>query len=193
MSRFPHSTSNGVYNGNPGPSRSPDEHKSRGPALPLPHVPFCPTPPWLKGRRDSPSSSASSSEGFNTPPAGFYMLPPLEIISVPRQAKYLRVARPEEDNIPKAPCLKPNRSKSKPGNIIVPPNVPIAIATARTPSVPPPISAVQGHEMRRPSTPLTPLSPGSPGYVDPDTQRGLVRAVGLRAFPIRTEREYSRR
>ncbi|KAJ7142962.1 hypothetical protein C8R44DRAFT_974420 [Mycena epipterygia] len=180
--------------------RSPSVHPStRSPVEYIPNSPpkfnsphdfpiMGPTPPWFK-RRHNPPANASPS------PQEFYMLPPLEIISVPRQAKYLTVQPPPEDAVLRdhVPRPKGSRPKSKPQNIVVPASRPIALATAHTPlSVPPSISAVFQAPSRcgegDRSAPGTPGSPEPSPYIDPGLATGLPRALGLRAFPIRAER-----
>ncbi|KAJ7935905.1 hypothetical protein B0H13DRAFT_448166 [Mycena leptocephala] len=150
------------------------------------------TPPWLKRRNDPPANASPS-------PLPYYALPPLEIISVPPQAKYLIVSPPPEDPVLRdhVPRAKGSKPKAKPHNItIVPASRPVALLTAHTPSVPPPISAVfhgpvnGGHGQGNRSTPGTPYSPEPSPYIDPALSTGLPRALGIQAYPIRTQRPW---
>ncbi|KAJ7720450.1 hypothetical protein DFH07DRAFT_306271 [Mycena maculata] len=144
-----------------------------------------PTPPWLK-RRHNPPANASPS------PKQLYMIPPPEIISVPRQAKHLQVLPPPEDPVLRdhVPRAKGGKARTRPQNIVVPASRPIALATVHTPlAVPPPISAVfpapAQHEDR--SAPATPYTPEPSPYIHPGMTTGLPRALGMRAFPIRAD------
>ncbi|KAJ7479978.1 hypothetical protein B0H11DRAFT_1916140 [Mycena galericulata] len=148
-----------------------------------------PTPSWLKRRHNPPLPNASPS------PQEFYMLPPLEIISVPRQAKHLHVVPPPEDPVLRdyVPRAKGGKPKAKPQNIVVPTSRPIALVTARTPvSVPPPISAVfqAPTSEQNGSAPSTPRTPEPSPYVDPGMSSGLPHALGMRAFPVRADRPW---
>ncbi|KAJ7737648.1 hypothetical protein B0H14DRAFT_2880789 [Mycena olivaceomarginata] len=152
------------------------------------------TPSWMTWGRDQPGNGTPSP----LTPLPSYALPPLEMISVPPQAKHLHVVPTEEDDPvlrDHVPRTKGSKRKEKPQNIrVVPASRPIALVTARTPSVQPPSSAVaprtkNGRSPGR-SAPGTPRSPEPSPYIDPGLATGLPRALGLQAFPIRAERAW---
>ncbi|KAJ7154885.1 hypothetical protein C8R43DRAFT_1000636 [Mycena crocata] len=143
-----------------------------------------PTPPWFKRRHNPPTkASPSPQEPFEMLPEPAYFIPQLEIISIPKHAKYLHVVPPEEDPVLRDHVPRPRPPKgTKPGKIVVmPAERPIALLTAHTPP-PAPFIALPAH-----SAPGTPGTPERNPYIDPGLATGLPRALGMRAFPIRAQ------
>ncbi|KAJ7788606.1 hypothetical protein B0H14DRAFT_2947907 [Mycena olivaceomarginata] len=134
------------------------------------------TPSWMTWGRDQPGNGTPSP----LTPLPSYALPPLEMISVPPQAKHLHVVPTEEDDPvlrDHVPRTKGSKRKEKP---------PEHQGCAREPAY---CACHRTHAFCR-SAPGTPRSPEPSPYIDPGLATGLPRALGLQAFPIRAERAW---
>ncbi|KAJ7280380.1 hypothetical protein C8J57DRAFT_1302463 [Mycena rebaudengoi] len=134
--------------------------------------------PLMKRRRregriftHSASSSVSSFESSSSCSiisADFWM-PPQEVITIPMQAAYLEAAPSDTETkiMPPTTPRPKTKVKSKPANIIIPRNAPIAIAASPASLNTPPLSTTltfptSSDTASMPQTPRTPLSPLSP-------------------------------
>ncbi|KAJ7792335.1 hypothetical protein B0H14DRAFT_3889993 [Mycena olivaceomarginata] len=185
-----------------------------------------PTPPWLKRRKNQPELPTPPP-----PPLPSYALPPLEIISVPPQAKYLTVTPPDPDEEEEAvlrarvPRTKRSKAKGKPPKLSIqsaqhpsrgyatdlasvyhwfpalsyPPNFALYDSASHSPFT---FSNLLCHyrttnpfleptgRAQPPYFTGTPYSPEQSPYIDPGLSKGIPRALGMQAFPIRAERPW---